>query len=111
MKESSDYLQSFLRKAKQVGPIDEYHPHCEVGVKEPSSVSKRKKRDYRDELLDADPHCSYCGCDVDLSNSSLDHVVPRSKGGSNARSNLVLSCVACNQRKGNMDADEFRRLR
>jgi 5-methylcytosine-specific restriction endonuclease McrA len=31
----------------------------------------------------------------------MDHVVPKSRGGKNTWSNLVLSCAACNNKKGN----------
>ncbi len=37
----------------------------------------------------------------------IDHVLPRSRGGSDRVSNLVLSCHECNQRKGNQTAAEF----
>ena len=37
----------------------------------------------------------------------LDHQVPRSRGGSNRASNLVLSCHDCNVAKGNQTAAEF----
>ena len=36
-----------------------------------------------------------------------DHVVPKSRGGSNRISNLVLACVKCNQAKSNKSLDEF----
>src|SRR5262249_54584815 len=37
----------------------------------------------------------------------LDHVHPKSRGGSDRVSNLVLSCHNCNQAKGNQTASEF----
>lgn len=37
----------------------------------------------------------------------LDHVVPKSKGGSDLVNNLVLACHACNQNKGNLSLQEF----
>src|SRR6266571_985692 len=44
-------------------------------------------------------HCAYCHCgDVPF---ELDHQIPRSRGGSNRVSNLVLSCQSCNLAKGN----------
>ena len=37
----------------------------------------------------------------------IDHVVPRSKGGSDRVSNLVLACHDCNQHKGNLSVEDF----
>jgi 5-methylcytosine-specific restriction endonuclease McrA len=49
--------------------------------------------------------CVYCDAkDVPL---NIDHVVSRSRGGSDRVSNLVLACVPCNQRKNNRSIKEF----
>ncbi len=45
-------------------------------------------------------NCQYCGQKYPMSELSLDHVVPRSRGGSTAWTNLVCCCVRCNVRKG-----------
>ena len=41
--------------------------------------------------------CQYCGS---RSNLTVDHVIPRSKGGSSSWENIVASCAPCNRRKG-----------
>ncbi len=41
--------------------------------------------------------CQYCGA---RSNLTVDHVVPRSKGGHSSWENIVASCAPCNRRKG-----------
>ncbi len=49
--------------------------------------------------------CAYCGkTDVPL---EIEHIIPKSRGGSNRVSNLTLSCKLCNQKKGTMTAAEF----
>lgn len=49
--------------------------------------------------------CAYCGADgVPL---EKDHIVPRSRGGTDRVSNLAVSCRRCNQAKGNWTAEEF----
>lgn len=47
--------------------------------------------------------CQFCGRDMhddDASIITLDHVVPRSKGGTHSTENLLSSCVFCNSAKG-----------
>ncbi len=44
--------------------------------------------------------CQYCGAQPSRSHLTVDHVVPRSRGGSKTWENLVTACVPCNRRKG-----------
>src|SRR5271157_6364707 len=44
--------------------------------------------------------CQYCGKKFPTSELSLDHVVPRSQGGTSTWENIVCACVSCNVRKG-----------
>jgi 5-methylcytosine-specific restriction endonuclease McrA len=44
--------------------------------------------------------CQYCGKKHSTSELSLDHVIPRSRGGDVSWENLVCSCVKCNVKKG-----------
>lgn len=49
--------------------------------------------------------CSYCGAtEIPL---QVDHIVPRSRGGSNRVGNLTLACEPCNLKKGTQTASEF----
>ena len=41
--------------------------------------------------------CQYCGSTGTL---TVDHVIPRSKGGDSSWENIVASCAPCNRRKG-----------
>lgn len=50
--------------------------------------------------------CHYCGSDTDL---TRDHVVPRSRGGSNDPENIVYACRSCNAAKGNRTPEEWLR--
>ncbi|QIZ73704.1 HNH endonuclease [Oxynema aestuarii AP17] len=52
----------------------------------------------RREVLRRDRHsCQYCGSTKHL---TLDHVIPKSKGGAHSWDNVVAACSACNGRKG-----------
>jgi 5-methylcytosine-specific restriction endonuclease McrA len=43
--------------------------------------------------------CQYCGTKV--AEFTLDHVIPRNRGGKDTWENLVCACMACNCKKGN----------
>lgn len=52
----------------------------------------------RREVLRRDNHtCQYCGSTKHL---TLDHVIPRSKGGTHTWDNVVTACTTCNGKKG-----------
>jgi len=44
--------------------------------------------------------CQYCNIFIPLGKETIDHVIPKCKGGKHEWTNIVLSCVSCNQRKG-----------
>ena len=49
--------------------------------------------------------CCYCGKEnIPL---EIEHIIPKSRGGTNRIDNLCLACHECNQKKGNMTAEEF----
>lgn len=50
--------------------------------------------------------CQYCGKRFSTSELSLDHVVPRSRGGETTWENIVCSCVRCNVKKGGRTPQE-----
>jgi 5-methylcytosine-specific restriction endonuclease McrA len=60
-------------------------------------------RDYL--LLKWGYRCAYCH--QEATRWEVDHVIPRSRGGSNRVSNLALACPACNQEKGDQTAAEY----
>ena len=51
----------------------------------------------KDQLARDNWTCQYCGS---RSNLTVDHVIPRSKGGTSGWDNIVASCAPCNRRKG-----------
>jgi 5-methylcytosine-specific restriction endonuclease McrA len=50
--------------------------------------------------------CQYCGRRLSRSELNLDHVVPRSLGGSSTWDNVVCSCHRCNRIKGGRTPEE-----
>ncbi len=50
--------------------------------------------------------CQYCGTKQGV--LTIDHIIPRSRGGGETWENLVTACVKCNNRKGNHTPEEAR---
>ncbi|HTN76648.1 MAG TPA: HNH endonuclease [Pirellulaceae bacterium] len=72
-------------------------------------VPRQSLRFNRRNLFARDGHkCQYCGRSLPSHQMSLDHVVPRSRGGEMSWENIVCSCVDCNTRKGGRTPQEAR---
>jgi len=66
----------------------------------------RGLRPNRNRIYKRDGHeCVYCGSKRNL---TLDHVIPKSRGGTNDWINLVTSCMKCNLKKANRTPEEAR---
>lgn len=52
--------------------------------------------------------CQYCGARASAFELTLDHILPRSRGGKTEPENLCAACKPCNQRKGDRTPDEAR---
>jgi 5-methylcytosine-specific restriction endonuclease McrA len=64
-------------------------------------LPRRRVKFNRKNLFARDGHrCQYCGKKFTSGGLSLDHVVPRSRGGLATWDNIVCACVRCNVRKG-----------
>jgi len=62
----------------------------------------------RYEILKRDRICQLCGATKLDRMLEVDHIVPRSKGGTNDPSNLQVLCSRCNRAKSNRDKTDFR---
>ncbi|GAA3059107.1 MULTISPECIES: HNH endonuclease [Actinomycetes] len=73
------------------------HRYVRVVRRRPSSPSRRGvlRRDQR--------RCAYCSRPA----ATVDHVIPRSRGGNSTWENLVACCGPCNVRKGDKTLDEL----
>lgn len=64
-------------------------------------VPKREVKFNRKNILARDENeCQYCGRKYSASALSIDHVIPKSRGGKSTWTNAVAACHACNTRKG-----------
>lgn len=56
--------------------------------------------------------CQYCGCELPPSRLTIEHVMPRSRGGPTSWENCVAACESCNSRKADKTPAEAKmRLR
>lgn len=67
----------------------------------------RKVPPTRAAIMLRDAHsCQYCGATPSRGNLTVDHVMPRSRGGPHHWHNLVAACKTCNQKKGSSTPEE-----
>ena len=76
-------------------------------------VNVRKRRratgSLRTKVLMRDGYrCQYCGVRGTATDLSIDHILPRSRGGRTEPDNLCAACRACNSRKGDRTPAEAR---
>ena len=65
----------------------------------------RKVELTRKNIIRRDSHqCGYCGAGKPP--LTIDHVVPKSRGGRDTWENLVTACIRCNNKKGNRTPEE-----
>lgn len=70
-------------------------------------LPRREIKFNRKNLLARDGHhCQYCGKKFPVSKLTIDHIIPKSRGGKSGWTNVVTSCMACNSRKGGKQPHE-----
>ncbi len=77
--------------------------YIDIRGRQRRSSSKRNRILARDHL-----RCGYCGKRGNAFSLTVDHILPRSRGGSTSPDNLVAACFDCNQRKGDRTPEEAR---
>lgn len=92
--------QNFVFPAPSVIRLIEY---IDVRGRQGRSSTKRSRILARDRY-----RCQYCGQKGGAFDLTIDHIVPRSRGGRTAAENLCAACLGCNQRKGNRTPEEAR---
>jgi len=91
---------SFLRSVSRNFPMPSViRIHHYISVPYRGVVMTRQNIFKRDNY-----ECQYCGVNNDL---TLDHVIPRSRGGRSNWKNLVAACKRCNTRKGDFTLQEM----
>lgn len=60
----------------------------------------------RNILLRDNYQCQYCGVHCHPNSVTIDHVIPRSKGGKTQWNNVVAACASCNRKKGSRSLED-----
>jgi 5-methylcytosine-specific restriction endonuclease McrA len=95
-----------LRSARtefRVPSVIRRRTYINVRRRREASGMKRLRIYMRDKF-----RCQYCGEKKAAGELTLDHILPRSRGGDNSPVNIVTACVPCNNRKGNRTPAEAR---
>jgi 5-methylcytosine-specific restriction endonuclease McrA len=71
------------------------------------SLHRKTYKKHKLSSRDGGAVCRYCGQRQKLRCLTIDHVVPRARGGTNALTNLALACAACNHDKADRLVDDF----
>lgn len=78
-----------------------------IRIKYVDTLHVKSKNPSRKAILLRDGYtCVYCGRWLSHKNSTIDHVMPKSRGGKNTWENLVCSCESCNLKKGDRTPEE-----
>lgn len=91
-----EYYDTLVRTARAAFPLP-------AVVRLPHFLHRRPVRVAltRGNVLLRDGHrCQYCGREQSTRELTLDHVLPRSRGGRTTWTNVVAACGPCNRRKG-----------
>ena len=69
---------------------------------------KNARRQFRDHIFEAwEWKCAYCDEQLDNSTATIDHIVPKFKGGHNVRTNMCCCCSQCNREKASTLLEEW----
>ena len=66
------------------------------------------RRKFRQSIFESwEWKCAYCDKDLDIDSATIDHILPKFKGGHNVKSNMLCSCSKCNRSKGSLLLEEW----
>ena len=95
-----------LHSAHDVFPVPSVirrRSYINIRRRREASGMKRLRIYMRDKF-----RCQYCGEKKGVAELTLDHIMPRSRGGDNSPVNIVTACISCNNRKSNRTPAEAR---
>lgn len=85
------------------------HPRQNTSRKSKPKSGEGRRRIVKALLARDGRHCYWCHVQFKgLYDPTVEHLIPRARGGGNNMENLVLACDWCNQKRGIMTIREFR---
>jgi len=69
---------------------------------------RNARRKFRQSIFESwEWKCAYCDKDLDSKSATIDHILPKFKGGHNVKSNMICSCSKCNRSKGSVLLEDW----
>ena len=69
---------------------------------------RNARRKFRQSIFESwEWKCAYCNKQLDTKSATIDHIVPKYKGGHNVKSNMICSCSKCNRSKGSVLLEDW----
>ena len=69
---------------------------------------RNARRKFRQSIFESwEWKCAYCDKELDTKSATIDHIVPKFKGGHNIKSNMICSCSKCNRSKGSVLLEDW----
>ena len=69
---------------------------------------RNARRKFRQSIFESwEWKCAYCNKELDTKSATIDHIVPKYKGGHNVKSNMICSCSKCNRSKGSVLLEDW----
>lgn len=111
--EAGSQIKEFYGGTNYLGERSKVTISSILGVSGPilGSAFYDKESIYADRyvLYSRDRHlCAYCGDQFLARDLTIDHVMPKSRGGKNTWTNVVAACKPCNHRKGDKTPEEVK---
>src|ERR1700721_471246 len=93
---------------KRTGVFPDFFFVVETRKERMHPIKKKRSEPYflcrRRQVFDAfDAQCFYCAAPLKFISFTIDHIIPKFRGGNEKRPNLAAACLKCNQQKGNRE--------
>ena len=69
---------------------------------------RNARRKFRQSIFESwEWKCAYCDKNLDEKSATIDHILPKFKGGHNVKSNMICSCSKCYRSKGSVLLEDW----